>query len=63
MIKTRPGILLVAFTFALASPAILVGAILLELAFFRTRYLSDAAESVGLTNFLMHIFNFFGVNG
>ncbi len=62
MLKTRRSRLILA-VLLLASPVILVGLILLEVAVFGTRYVGNAAETVGLTNFLMHVFNFLGLNG
>ncbi len=47
----------------LASPLLLIAAILLEVALFHTRHISDTAESLGLTPFLQMVFTALGING
>jgi hypothetical protein len=46
-----------------SSPLLLIAAILLEVLIFRTRYISDFAESIGLTPFLQKVFTSLGING
>lgn len=63
MLTSQIKILISGGVLLLASPVILIGAILLEVAIFGTRHISDAGESLGLTNFLTYVFNWLGING